>query len=340
MRKILLCLCLGAPLSVLAQESPFKISAYAELYYQNELSPGKRATRPSYVYSHHRNAEVNLNLGFIKAAYNSPTVRANLALGTGTYMQANYAAEPDVMKAVYEANLGIKLSKNHQIWLDAGVMPSHLGFESALGMDNWTLTRSLFADNSPYFETGAKLSYTNERWHLSALVLNGWQRIYRVEGNSTPAFGHQVTYKPNARWTLNSGSFIGNDKPDSLKRMRYFHNLYLIHQLSTKWALTAGLDVGAEQHRNGNAWWYTPVGILKYTHSEKLSISARGEYFKDQEGIIVSLPQFSTQAFSLNVDYTLFPQTVWRTEVKRLEEHSTLPTRTLFSFTTALAVRF
>jgi hypothetical protein len=75
---------------------------------------------------------------------------------------------------------------------------SHIGFESAIGKDCWNLTRSILADNSPYYESGAKLSYTskNEKWFISGLILNGWQRIQRVEGNNLPAFGHQLTFKP------------------------------------------------------------------------------------------------------------------------------------------------
>ena len=82
-------------------------------------------------------------------------------------------------------------------------MPSHIGWEGAVSKDDWTLTRSVAADNSPYFESGVKIGYTskNEQWYLSALILNGWQRIHRVDGNSTPAFGTQITYKPSSKIT-------------------------------------------------------------------------------------------------------------------------------------------
>ena len=95
-----------------------------------------------------------------------------------------------------------------------GVFASHLGFESAIGKDCANLTRSILADNSPYFETGAKINYTsdNNKWYVSGLVLHGWQRIQRVDGNNTPAFGHQITYKPNGKVIVNSSSFISNDK--------------------------------------------------------------------------------------------------------------------------------
>jgi hypothetical protein len=52
------------------------------------------------------------------------------------------------LKNIYEANVGISLNKKNNLWVDAGVMPSHIGFESAISMDNWYLTRSLLAENS------------------------------------------------------------------------------------------------------------------------------------------------------------------------------------------------
>lgn len=60
-------------------------------------------------------------------------------------------------------------------------MPSHIGFESAIGKDCWNLTRSILADNSPYYETGIKLGYTskNEKLYLAGMYLNGWQRIQK-----------------------------------------------------------------------------------------------------------------------------------------------------------------
>jgi hypothetical protein len=60
-------------------------------------------------------------------------------------------------------------------------------------------------------------------------------------------FGHQLVYKPTDKWTINSGSFIGSDKADSVRQMRYFHNLYAIYQMNEKLGITFGFDIGAEQ---------------------------------------------------------------------------------------------
>lgn len=355
-------LLIGSTVNLVAQndtltteKKPLIISGYTEVYYQFDANNPLKNKRPEFVYSHNRNNEVSLNLAYIKANYSTEIVRANAALAVGSYMSANYSAEPDVLKNIYEANVGFKISKKHNLWIDAGVFSSHLGFESAVGKDNWALTRSLFADNSPYFETGAKVSYTSPsgKWFVSGLVLNGWQRIQRVEGNSTPAFGHQLTYKPNAKLTVNSGSFIGNDKPDSLKQMRYFHNLYAIYQINEKIGFTAGFDIGAEQTEKGSSdynIWYTPVLIAKFNVNDKFGITARGEYYQDKSGVIVvtgTKNGFKTFGYSLNADYAILPNLVWRTEIKSLSSEDNIFAKrndsfssSSYSVTTALAISF
>lgn len=327
---MLACLLAGATQLFAQQDTTqitkLSISGYLEAYYLWDFNNPIGNTRPGFVYSHNRTNEVNINLALLKAAYETTNTRANLALGVGTYMNANYSAEPGVLKNIYEANAGVRISKKHNLWIDAGIFSSHLGFESAIGKDNWTVTRSIFADNSPYFETGAKISYTSAsgKLFLSGLVLNGWQRIQRVDGSSLPAFGHQLVYKPTDKWTINSGSFIGSDKADSVRQMRYFHNLYAIYQVNEKLGITFGFDIGAEQKAKGSSTynvWYTPVLIARYATTERFSLTARGEYYNDKHGVIVSTGTargFQTFGYSLNADYAILPNVLWRTELRNL----------------------
>lgn len=310
----------------LLQVPGLKVSGYIETYYVYDFNRPESNTRPGFIYSHNRHNEFNLNLGFIKANYDNGMVRGNLAVMAGTYANANMAAEDGVMKNIYEANVGIKIAKNSNLWIDAGIFASHIGFESAVGKDCWTMTRSLLADNSPYYESGAKLSYTSPsgQWFISGLVLNGWQRIKRPDGNSTPGFGHQVTYKPNDKVTLNSSSFVGNDKPDADRRMRYFHNFYGQFVVSPKFSLTAGFDIGAEQKARASeqySSWYSPVLIGRYTLSEKAALVARAEYYADRDGVIIATGTpngFKTFGYSLNFDYAVYSNVVWRIEVRTL----------------------
>ncbi|MGK6343813.1 porin [Chryseobacterium sp. DT-3] len=308
----------------LKTENKVTFSAYAELFYTYDFNEPDNHLRQNFLYSYNRHNELNLNLGLVKANYQSENLRANIALMGGTYAQDNMAAEEEALRYVNEANVGIKISKTKNLWIDAGIMPSHIGWESAIGKDNMNLTRSFAAENSPYFETGAKVSYTsdNGKWFLSGLVLNGWQRIAKSEGNQSISFGHQVTYKPTEKITLNSSSFIGNDKSKEEKRMRYFHDLYGSFQLTDQFSALLGFDIGAEQKEKGSSSyniWYTPNILMKYQLDSKWALAGRVEYYNDKNGVIISTKTpngFQTFGYSLNVDYAILKNVVFRTEAR------------------------
>ena len=336
MKKILLGATIFISTASLAQDSlktpnPLTISGYIESFYTYDFNKPADNNRPGFFYSYNRHNEFNLNLGYIKGSYNTEKVRANLALAAGTYINANYAAEPGVLKNVFEANAGFKIGKKN-LWLDAGIFSSHIGFESAVGKDNWALTRSIVADNSPYYEAGAKLTFTtdNNKWVFSGLALNGWQRIKRVDGNSRMNYGTQITYKPTGKIILNYSTFIGTDKPDSARQMRYYHNLYGIFQLSDVFGITAGFDIGTEEKTSTNSdmnTWYTPVLIAKLNVSPKVSLVARGEYYNDEKGVIIStgtINGFKTTGVSLNLDYAPSPNMLFRIEGRSLNSRDNI----------------
>ena len=329
MRKLLLGIGLLPALILQAQnqeKKPITLSGYIDTYYQYDFGEPRQDTRPDFLYSYNRHNQYTVNVGLIKASYQQVKFRANLALAAGTYIDANYSSESKWAKHIFEANVGVKLSAKKNVWLDAGIFPSHIGFESAIGKDNWTLTRSIQAENSPYYETGVKLSYTsaNGTWFLSALVLNGWQRIQLKPFPRLPSFGHQLTYKPSANFTLNSSSFIGAGFSDTTWRWRYFHNLYAQFQFNEKWGLISGFDMGAQKNTKNShslTYWLSPVVIAQYKPTPKLAFAGRVEYYHDPEETMISVQpfyEFFTWGYSLNVDYRILENVLWRTELRSL----------------------
>ncbi|MHA4845388.1 porin [Flavitalea antarctica] len=325
---LFVCISLNSPGqdSIKPKSNPLTISGYVEAYYGYDFGNPESNKRPSFLYNYNRHNEFNLNLGFIKAAYNENRVRANFAIAAGTYVNANYSAEPGVLKNVFEANAGYKLSDRKNIWFDIGILPSHIGFESAVGKDNWALTRSLVAENSPYFESGARISYTsdNGKWFVSALALNGWQRIAKLEGNTMISWGSQVAVKPANNLTLNYSTFFGTDKPDSARLFRTYHNIYGTLQVTTIFGFTAGFDIGTEEKPvagNSVNIWYTPVFITRLTPFRKWALSIRGEYFRDKYGVIIptGTPNgFETIGLSANIDFIPVPNAMLRLEFRHL----------------------
>jgi len=359
MKKIIFLLLLFIPLPLISQVDTsafnFSVSGYAEPYYGYDFNAPADGNRPGFVYAHNRHNEFNLNIGFVKAAVNAQRFRGNLAIMAGTYANANLAAEPGTLRNLYEANAGVKISKKHELWIDGGIFGSHIGFESAVGKDCWTLTRSILADNSPYYESGAKLSYTtpNGKWFLSALALNGWQRVQRVPGNSLISGGTQIQFKPNARVTLNSSTFFGTDKPDAVQLWRVFHNFYGIFQFNDHFGLTFGFDTGWEENAQEGAdpnFWYSPVLIARYTINDRITLAGRVEYYKDENGVIIStgtVNGFQTMGVSANIDVQVHKNAVWRIEGKLFNSKDEIftdtnarPTKSNALLTTALAFWF
>ncbi len=356
MKKMLFGTVLLISTHLTAQDSTgtLTISGYGEAYYQYDLNKPSDNNRPGFIYSHNRHNEFNLNLGFIKANYTAERVRANLALAAGTYMNANYAAEPGVLKNIYEADAGIKISRKKNLWIDAGIMPSHIGFESAISKDCWNLTRSILADNTPYFEAGAKITYTsdNGKWLLSGMALNGWQRITRVNANSLMSWGTQIQFKPSGKVLLNYSTFIGTDKPDSARLSRFFHNVYGIFNITDKFGLTLGFDIGTEEKTpdsDDKNSWYSPVIILKYAFNDKWSVAGRLEHYNDKNGVIIATGSpngFQTTGYSVNIDHSP-AKNVWvRLEARNLSSKvdifvkpSGITNNTTF-FTSSIAVSF
>ena len=354
-------------------DSGLVVTGYVEAYYTHDFTaPAITQERPGFLYNHKRNRELNINLAFVKAAYSSSRVRGNLALQVGTYAHYNYAAEQQLMRNIFEASAGVKLSKSRDLWFDAGVFASHIGFESAISKDCWTLTRSLMAENSPYYLSGAKVTYnsTNGKWTVLGMLTNGWQRIKRLDGYSGPSVSTQVQYRPSSKLTLNWSSFLGSDRPDLLQQRRFFNNFYAVinpgnGSSAGRFGLILGFDIGADQKPvvrtgpdpfavpqrigAGSYIWYSPVVIARYKTSDKSYVNGRVEYYEDLIGVIISTDTanaFQTLGYSLGYDYAILPNALFRIEGKVYDSKDPIfeskagLSHTNTSLTTSLAVSF
>jgi hypothetical protein len=283
---------------------------YGDVYLAVDNSRPADNRRPAFTYNHTRDRGLRPNLLLAQASATGKSWRTSLGIMTGTYAGENLASEPAFWRAIYEASAGFKLSRRQALWLDAGVFPSHIGAESAIGINHPTLTRSLAAENSPYYETGLRLSYTpsSGTWSAALLLLNGWQHIRRTPGNTGRSLGTQFTWTPNKKFTLNWSQFAGNDKPDTARQFRLFQNIYGLWQASSNWYLVLAFDIGWQRKRNqpGYDRWFTPQLVAQYKPADRWAFAVRAEYYADPAHVIIAPQQpgtrFRTAGFSLNAD--------------------------------------
>lgn len=324
----------------------WNVQAYLDTYFSADLLNTDSKQKPSFIFNHRQNNRLALNLAMLRAAYNNAQFRASVGGMLGDYSRFNLTSEPLWARSIYEAQIGFRLHARQDVWLDAGIMPSHIGYESAISQDCWTPTRSLVAENSPYYESGAKLSYTTpqKKWYFALLLLNGWQRIARIPGMQKPSYGGQLKYL-GSNWTANYSCFYGSDRPDSLNHKRFYQNAFVQLDPNKHWSGIIGLDVGIDHFKGGSTqFWYTPSVIVRYSHSKKWRSAFRMEYFSDRdEAIIQSDGKGSRIAgCSLNTDVLIFPKCYWRFELKywRWDKNTRTNSLQMLPITTVLSYQF
>lgn len=257
-----------------------------------------------FMYNYNRHNEFNINIALLRAKLEYENVYASIALHAGTYVEDNYAAEK--IKYLNEAFVGLYFDKLKKHSLEVGILPSYIGFESATTASNLTLSRSILAENSPYFMTGIKYNFKpSDKWTFVALLTNGWQRIAKPNKEVAPSFGSQIVYKPSGDATFNWSTFVGKEFNGTGFAMRYFSNLYYDQKWNAKWRTIAGFDIGNQELSNKqSATWLSPVFIAQYSINPKWQAAFRTEYYQDKENVIIATSDaFEAFGFSFNVDY-------------------------------------
>jgi hypothetical protein len=306
----------------IATPNPLTFYGFVDGYYGYDFKHAATQDRPGFLYSHDRQNEFTINNAIIGMRYDNGQVRGALGLHAGTYVAANYAAEDQVFKHIYEAYAGFRPFQ--KAWLDAGIFGSHIGFESAISKDNWTLTRSLMAENSPYYEAGVRFTYeVDPKLTLTGLVLNGWQNIR--ENNQKKAVGTQIQWEPTDKLLINSSTFYGNEQPQDLAwRRRYFHNFYATYAAIDRLSLAVVFDVGKQERAQDGRkddTWHTGAAFVRYKLTDKWSTTLRGEYYNADRGVIINSvfptdfdQDVKIRAASLNLDYAPTSNVVVRLE--------------------------
>jgi hypothetical protein len=272
-----------------------------------------------------RHNEFNVNLAHVEAVLTGPRIRGRLALQAGTAVQSNSFAEPSVgsvsggllSRTIQEATIGVRV--HPRLWVDGGVYLSYIGLESWISRDNPTYTRSLVADFTPYYLSGARLTWQASRTVSAQLhVMNGWQNV--SENNAAKAVGTRVDWTPRPDLLLAWGTFAGDEQPDSLPgRLRLFNQL-LARWTPARWELWATLDAGRQARPTGGGDTWTGAALVaRRAITRTVRLSARGEYLHDPANVIVaprSEGGFRTTSASVGLDVLPDARLLWRTELR------------------------
>jgi hypothetical protein len=293
------------------------LGGYLDSYYTFDFNKPAGGYRPYFV-SMNRHNEVAINLGYLDFRFTSPRVRARFAPGFGTYVEENYADEPGSLKNIIEANAGIKLLKDRDIWLDVGVMSSPYTNESAISRDQLTYTRSFAPEYVPYYLTGIKLSAPlSSRVSASLYFLNGWQQIR--DQNDSKSIGTQLEYRADENVIINWNTYFGKESSgsDSIIGMRYFSDVYAVYN-KDRWSAASCVYLGMQEQEHTNALWWQWNAVVRYDLTTKLSVTGRIEYFQDDQSVMIvpitDVDGFRSSSGSIGFNFKLANNVLLRLE--------------------------
>jgi len=284
-----------------------------------------------------RHNEFNINLAFVEAKLDAPRMRGRLALQAGTSVQSNYSGEPtngqvsgpSLARHIQEAFAGVKLGDN--VWIDGGIFYSHMGMESWASRDNPTYTRSLVAEYSPYYQSGAKLTWAASPKFTAQLdVVNGWQNI--SENNSGKGAGIRLDLTPSSSTTLSYYNFFSDEAGN---RLRTFNGVGAKFA-SGKTTLLGQFDLGTQAKSTadaGTASWYGLTAIARFQVTPTVAFSGRVEHYDDEDQVIIATgtqgdgtPNGAFRANGGSVGLDVAPQSrlLWRTELRAFSNKSAI----------------
>ncbi|HYV96687.1 MAG TPA: porin [Gemmatimonadaceae bacterium] len=312
------------PSAALAQQQAVTFGGFIDAYYALDFGRPHGFDR-SFTTQAARANEFNINLAFVDAVLTGDKLRGRIALQAGTAVQAAYANEPAVgqfsggslARHIQEATVGTRLREG--LWLDAGIMLSHVGSETWVSRDNPTYTRSLIADFSPYYESGVKLTW-DVRPDVTALftIVNGWGNISENNGDKT--VGGRLDWAVTPHVSIGYYNLIGNEQPDSLAGRLRLYNGITAKLSYDEITFTATFDGGREQRAGADpASWYGGSFIAHLHMTEHVSLVGRFETFDDSRQVLVKTDApFNVLGGSLGLDVEPNEGFMWRTEVRAL----------------------
>jgi putative OmpL-like beta-barrel porin-2 len=288
-------LALALPLAA-AEEPPkpqVELSGFVDVYYgyndnrpsdQDNFFPGVGTTAK-------RDNELALNLAEIDLALPPEPVGFHFALGFGSAPDVVHAAEPSHYEHVIQASVQYQTKVGRGLLIEAGIYPSHIGFEAFQTRSNWNYTRSWLGELSPYYQTGVKLALPlSERWSTQVHLLNGWQVI--EDTNRGKSLGWQLAYAAEAwSWTFNT--IVGPELPDDDQDLRGLFDTVATWKPAPAWSLALSVDVARqEQPVSDDDRWY---GVGLYGRfappDSKSALALRAGYYDDGDGAISGTPQ-------------------------------------------------
>lgn len=209
---------------------------------------------------------------------------------------------PTAVQLIQQAYGSAHFDVGGGLTLDVGKFVTPLGQEVIESRDNWVYSRSLlFTYAIPFYHLGLRLNYVfGEAFNATLLVVNGWDNI--VDNNDGKTFGLSLGFRPTESLQIFANYMLGPEQSDRRRSdedgdWRHMLDLVVLFSPSPLLSLGLNVDLGMESSAScelvqtceedaeeGDAMWFGGAFTARVNPLDWLSIAARGEWFRDNDG--------------------------------------------------------
>lgn len=290
-------------------EAPrFRPLAVADAYYAyHDTSPGQSGSA-TLMSTANRHGDFAVNLAAVGGRLEHAKLTGAIVLQAGTSVDAIYSnarGNPEIWKHIQLANVGWKTGDFH---FEAGVLPSLVGRESFVSTDssNWNYTRAMIADSTPYYMTGARVTWrATPTVTLNATVFNGFDTF--SDRNSGKSGQLRVAWAPSDKFSLESSTLGGQEQvhiEGQKTSYRVFEDVVASWQLHDKVAVALEGWVGSERNYRvedplkgdaenasflSNPLYYGGALWAKWQFGSTVYLAGRAEALSDEAGVLTGV---------------------------------------------------
>ncbi len=295
-----------------APETPrrIEVGGFVDIYYAYDFNrPADHANWfPGVGTSAKRDNEFAINLAEIDFVMAPAPVGFRLSAGYGNSLEVVHASEPtgvatdpDTWENLVQASIQYQTGIGRGLFIEAGVYPSHIGFEAFQTKANWNYTRSWLGELSPYYQTGLKIAYPlGERWSTQVHILNGWQVI--GDNNRGKTLGWQFAYAAD-KVSVTFNGIVGPELPDNDRDLRALLDTVVVWKATPVWSLALSLDLAGQEQPTGEDARWQGLGVYarRAAPRARTACAVRAEYYDDEDGAISGTAQ-TLKEFTVTIE--------------------------------------
>ena len=214
---------------------------------------------------------------------------------TAKYIHSTGLGNPGDVVDLTEAYANYVAPLGSGLKVQFGKFVTYNGAEVIEARDDFNYSRSfLFNYAIPFTHTGFMAGYTfSKALTANIYVVNGWDTFN--DNNKGKTFGTSFLLTPMEPLSMNFNFMYGPEQTDNSTHYRFLFDWVGTFKATKNLTFVVNADFAneAKDPLNGgrNSRWYGVAGYAKYDFTDWFSLSIRGEYFSDKNGVRTGIAQ-------------------------------------------------